>query len=365
MLFWALLASGQITMRKVDGWQSLGQPPANSRLTSPPDPITFTKPDASSAIPTQLATAPRPACGLSPLMQDATHPAPSPPALHMLGRAIRSWRPLSRPGLGLLSLPSTALPAARPSPPPPRTPARRTPSSARSPRPAGSAAGRPPAGRPPSPGGAAGAARRSITFTSAFSPGASRPRSRSRMKSAVSLVMRFTTHSSGRRGPRARSRTQWVSMKVGIAASQMHAAMRAAVAEAEQRVRVGQHARARPRMVAGHVVDQREEQHPAAVAARPGSRSSILGGHARAAPPWRRGCAPPSARSPAGRRARTCGPSAWRIRADSGGSSSISRGEASSAEDRRAHRRVAQAGQALRRAAGGTARRSSARPERD
>jgi putative transposase len=26
MLFWALLASGQITMRKVDGWQSLGQP---------------------------------------------------------------------------------------------------------------------------------------------------------------------------------------------------------------------------------------------------------------------------------------------------------------------------------------------------
>ena len=23
MLFWALLASGQITMRKVDGWQSL------------------------------------------------------------------------------------------------------------------------------------------------------------------------------------------------------------------------------------------------------------------------------------------------------------------------------------------------------
>src|SRR3954454_1552556 len=26
MLFWALLASGQITMRKVDGWQTLGQP---------------------------------------------------------------------------------------------------------------------------------------------------------------------------------------------------------------------------------------------------------------------------------------------------------------------------------------------------
>jgi transposase-like protein len=26
MLFWALLASGQITMRKVDGWQTLAQP---------------------------------------------------------------------------------------------------------------------------------------------------------------------------------------------------------------------------------------------------------------------------------------------------------------------------------------------------
>ena len=26
MLFWALLASGQITMRKVDGWQTLAEP---------------------------------------------------------------------------------------------------------------------------------------------------------------------------------------------------------------------------------------------------------------------------------------------------------------------------------------------------
>ena len=30
MLFWALLASGQITMRKVDGWQSLAEPPATA-----------------------------------------------------------------------------------------------------------------------------------------------------------------------------------------------------------------------------------------------------------------------------------------------------------------------------------------------
>ena len=32
MLFWSLLASGQITMRKVDGWQSLGEPPASMPL---------------------------------------------------------------------------------------------------------------------------------------------------------------------------------------------------------------------------------------------------------------------------------------------------------------------------------------------
>ena len=32
MLFWALLASGQTTMRKVDGWQSLGQPPSTSTI---------------------------------------------------------------------------------------------------------------------------------------------------------------------------------------------------------------------------------------------------------------------------------------------------------------------------------------------
>jgi hypothetical protein len=29
MLFWALLASGQITMRKVDGWQSLAERPSD------------------------------------------------------------------------------------------------------------------------------------------------------------------------------------------------------------------------------------------------------------------------------------------------------------------------------------------------
>ncbi|MBV8739889.1 MAG: transposase, partial [Alphaproteobacteria bacterium] len=32
MLFWALLASGQITMRKVDGWHSLDQPIAATTI---------------------------------------------------------------------------------------------------------------------------------------------------------------------------------------------------------------------------------------------------------------------------------------------------------------------------------------------
>jgi hypothetical protein len=32
MLFRALLASGQITMRKVDGWQSLNEKPSNQTI---------------------------------------------------------------------------------------------------------------------------------------------------------------------------------------------------------------------------------------------------------------------------------------------------------------------------------------------
>src|SRR5215212_943047 len=39
MLFWALLASGQITMRKVDGWPTLAEKPTLSPLTSRPEPI--------------------------------------------------------------------------------------------------------------------------------------------------------------------------------------------------------------------------------------------------------------------------------------------------------------------------------------
>jgi len=32
MLFWALLASGQITMRKVDGWRSLNERPSDQMI---------------------------------------------------------------------------------------------------------------------------------------------------------------------------------------------------------------------------------------------------------------------------------------------------------------------------------------------
>jgi len=32
MLFWALLASGQINMRKVDGWQTLVEKPSNQPI---------------------------------------------------------------------------------------------------------------------------------------------------------------------------------------------------------------------------------------------------------------------------------------------------------------------------------------------
>lgn len=32
MLFWALLASGQINMRKVDGWQTLASKPSNQPI---------------------------------------------------------------------------------------------------------------------------------------------------------------------------------------------------------------------------------------------------------------------------------------------------------------------------------------------
>jgi hypothetical protein len=59
MLFWALLAAGQITMRKVDGWQTL----THKLADEPIDPrclIQYPRSigDCARQIPTQIATAP-------------------------------------------------------------------------------------------------------------------------------------------------------------------------------------------------------------------------------------------------------------------------------------------------------------------
>jgi hypothetical protein len=58
MLFWALLASGQINMRKVDGRPSPHHP-SLSQLTSQPETIPSCYPEnASHQIPTTFRTAP-------------------------------------------------------------------------------------------------------------------------------------------------------------------------------------------------------------------------------------------------------------------------------------------------------------------
>ena len=60
MLFWALLASGQITMRKVQ--RSATPSPRNQTirsLTSPHDRIASCRPKMRQSIPTQVATGPR------------------------------------------------------------------------------------------------------------------------------------------------------------------------------------------------------------------------------------------------------------------------------------------------------------------
>ena len=61
-LFWALLASGQITMRKVDGWQTLAEKPDDQSLTSPHDRIASCRPKTRQSIPTEIATGPPSAC---------------------------------------------------------------------------------------------------------------------------------------------------------------------------------------------------------------------------------------------------------------------------------------------------------------
>jgi hypothetical protein len=50
MLFWALLASGQITMRKVDGWRSLGS------LTSPHELLISSRWKPPKSFPVPIAT---------------------------------------------------------------------------------------------------------------------------------------------------------------------------------------------------------------------------------------------------------------------------------------------------------------------
>ena len=58
MLFWALMASGQIVMRKVDGWETLLSLSILKPLTSPPDAAKPHLPGAADRISTTFATPP-------------------------------------------------------------------------------------------------------------------------------------------------------------------------------------------------------------------------------------------------------------------------------------------------------------------
>ena len=57
MLFWALLASGQITMRRVDGWQTLDRSPTDLDLAAS---TRTTMPFRSRAVPISTTFATRP-----------------------------------------------------------------------------------------------------------------------------------------------------------------------------------------------------------------------------------------------------------------------------------------------------------------
>jgi hypothetical protein len=54
MLFWALLASGQINMRKIDGWQTLATKPINQQMTLRPDQVPSTCRRSRALIPTNI-----------------------------------------------------------------------------------------------------------------------------------------------------------------------------------------------------------------------------------------------------------------------------------------------------------------------
>jgi hypothetical protein len=56
MPFWALLAIGHITMRKVDGWQTFAEMLDNQIIVSPRDRIASCRPKTREPIPTHVAT---------------------------------------------------------------------------------------------------------------------------------------------------------------------------------------------------------------------------------------------------------------------------------------------------------------------
>jgi hypothetical protein len=58
MLFWTLLAAGQIAMPKVDGWQIPTRNTLTSQLTWLPNPVSSAYRRLRHQIPTQIATAP-------------------------------------------------------------------------------------------------------------------------------------------------------------------------------------------------------------------------------------------------------------------------------------------------------------------
>jgi hypothetical protein len=58
MLLWALLATGQTSMRKIDGWQSLGHPPAKSSIDLAARADTVIMLETAQSFPTHPAAAP-------------------------------------------------------------------------------------------------------------------------------------------------------------------------------------------------------------------------------------------------------------------------------------------------------------------
>jgi hypothetical protein len=57
MLFLALLASGQIIMRKLGGWQGLAQKPSDQIIDFPRAAVDSSRQRSSDSFPTQLVTA--------------------------------------------------------------------------------------------------------------------------------------------------------------------------------------------------------------------------------------------------------------------------------------------------------------------